>query len=169
MLYDPKGIRSKRALRQQLNRAVVVPSFPLDSLSERENAAIGAWLGKIFELYEIDPTSPTRWERAVWSLALDLFPNFAVVGLSNVGRPSTKPAVMELFYKFQTYQQKPGRKGSKYKNFLHDHRAECEACKLKSDRALKGAMLRAQRQHELGRQGEEFLLRFGAMRALGLK
>jgi hypothetical protein len=169
MLHDPKRelAARKKSIKKHLNRPVVVNPFPVDDYSERRDAAIVAWFAGIFELYDIDPASPTRWEQAAWFLAFDLFPNFATIGKSNMGNPGTKAEVMKLFYKFQIYEQQP-RKGSKYKNFLHDHRAECAACKLHSDRTLKVAMARARRQHGVDRAAEELLIRLGSMKALGI-
>jgi hypothetical protein len=119
MLRDPKRIaREKRALRKQLNRPVIVAPFPVEDFSERSDTAVLGWFAKIFELYDIDPASPTRWEQAAWSLAFDRFPNFKIIGKSNIGRPGTKADVMELFYKFQNYEPPPRSTGSKYKKFL---------------------------------------------------
>ncbi len=169
MLHDPNReleARKKSALRKHLNRSVIVNPFPIRDYSERRDAAIAAWFGDIFELYDINPISSTRWEQVAWFLASDLFPKFATISKSNMGNPGTKAEVMELFHKFQSY--KPRKKGSKYKLFLRDHAAECRACKLKSDRALKVAMARARKQHSLDRNNEDLLVRFEAMRALGL-
>jgi hypothetical protein len=171
MLRDPKAeliARGKRTLRKQLNRPAIVAPFPVEDCSERSDAAVLAWFAKIFELYDIDPASPTRWEQVAWSLAFDLFPNFKIIGKSNIGHPGTAPLVMELFYRFQEYERQRGQAGSKYKNFLRNHAAECAACKLKTEMALKGAMLRARKQHSLDRYNEDLLIRLGAMKALGL-
>jgi hypothetical protein len=69
---------------------------------------------------------------------------------------------MKLFYEFQAYKSQSG--GS----FLCDHSAECKRRNLTTAESLKGAMLRARRQHRLDRYGEELLVRFESMKALGL-
>ena len=173
MLHAPKReliARGKRLLRKQLNRPVVVsPSPPYDH-SERKDAAVLAWWAKIFELYDIDPASPTRWEQAAWFLAVNLFPNFTIIEgkKSKIGRSDTKAEVMELFYKFQDYKPPPKPKGSKYKKFLKAYFAECAACKLKSPMALKLALARARKQHN-DRRNQDLLLRHAVMKALGLR
>ena len=166
MMHGPSKALARRTLRQRLNRPVVVNPFPAADLSERRNAAIAAWFAGIFELYDIDPDSPTRWERVAWHLASDLFPNFATIGKSSVGNPGTKNQVRELYYKFQAYR--PGKGGSKYKQFMAEHRAACNACNIKTHRSLATAMLHMRAEHVRDRRNTELLVRLETMKALGI-
>lgn len=163
MLYD----RRKEALRRELNRPVIVEGFPIDDFDARKDAAVQAWLAKLCELYDEDPAAPC-WERLATRLAFERFPNFGFVGAPKVGNPGTKDDVVKLYHAFQNYEV-PRGSGSKFKNFLRDHRADCAACKIKTAGSLKEAMRRARRQHEADRRVEELLLRHAMMKAYGIK
>jgi hypothetical protein len=161
--------RRRRALHKELNQPVVVAPFPIADLAERSDAAVIAWFTKLFELYDVDPVSSTRWEILAMRLALERFPNFELVGVSpKVGNPGTKDDVAKLYRVFRNYEASRGS-GSKFKNFLRDHRAACAACKITTPASLKEAMRRARRQYEADRRGEELLIRHEMMKALGIR
>jgi hypothetical protein len=164
MASDP---RSKEALRLRLNRPAVVGVFPTRDYSERADKAIVEWWADIFAFYEIDPASPTRWERVAWCLACEAFPKFNIVSYSRAaGAPSTRDKIVRLLDTFDAFQ--PGGGGSKYKAFLRDHAQNCTACGIEEPGALKGAMLRARRQRALDQQAEAAFVRFETMKALGI-
>jgi hypothetical protein len=173
MLYDPlkAQTRRKEAMRRELNRPVVVRlrSLSLADLPAARDAAVLAWFDRLCEFYDIEPTAPARWEQLAMRLAIEQFPDFALVtSLPKVGNPGSKEAVMNLFHAFQNYEL-PRRGGSKYKNFLIDHRAACEACKIKTVGSLKEAMRRGRQRREADRRGQELLIRAATMKALGIK
>ncbi len=159
--------RSKEALRLRLNRPAAVGVFPSRDYSERVDKAIIAWWADIFAFYEIDPASPTRWERVAWFLACEAFPKFNIVNYSRAaGAPSTRDKIVRLLDSFDAFQPDGG--GSKYKAFLRDRAKDCAACGIEEPGALKGAMLRARRQRALDQQAEAALVRFETMKALGI-
>jgi hypothetical protein len=128
-----------------------------------------AWFDKLYELYDIDPAAQSRWKQLATRLALEQFPNFAVLDAPpKVGNPGTKDDVMRLFETFQSYQVPRGA-GSKYKIFWREHRAACTACNIKTAESLRQAMRRARQQAEEDRAGLELLLRHAAARALGIQ
>jgi hypothetical protein len=170
VLYDPIKVQARRkeAMRRELNRPVVVECFPANDLAARQDAAVLAWFDKLCELYDIDPAAPSRWEQLATRLALERFSKFGFVGSQpKVGNPGTKDDVMELFCTFQNYEL-PRGSGSKYKNFLRDHRAACTACKIKTAGSLKEAMRLARRRQDANRRDEELLIRHETMMALGI-
>jgi hypothetical protein len=166
MLYDAKAqARRREAEQRELNRPVVVKhtSLSLADMPAERDAAVMAWFDRLCKFYDIDPAAPTRWEQLAMRLAFDHFPNFALLDTPpKVGNPGTKNDTRELFETFENYQRQGA--GSKYKLFLRDHRAECAACKIKTEGSLKEAMRRAKRQAEQDRIGEELLFRHLAAR-----
>lgn len=171
MLYDVKAhARRREAMRRELDRPVVAehPSLSLADLSADRDAAVLAWFDKVFQFYDIDPAATTRWEQLAMRLALERFPNLAVLDVApKVGNPGTKDDVAKLFELFRNFQAPRGA-GSKYKIFQREHQADCEACNIKTEESLRHAMRRAQQQVEQDRIGRELLVRIGTMKALGL-
>lgn len=171
MLYDVNAqARRREAMRRELDRPVVIEhtSLSFAGLPADRDAAVLAWFDRVFQFYDIDPTAATRWEQLAMRLALERFPNFAVLTTPpKVGNPGTKDEVMRLFGVFRNYQVSRSS-GSKYKNFLRDHPADCEACNIRTAGSLKEAMGRARRQAEQDRIGEELITRLNTMKALGL-
>jgi len=55
-----------------------------------------SWIDDIFRYYDIDPSSPGRWEQAFWYLAPKAFPNFRLVNSIGTGAP--KKTVKELSF-----------------------------------------------------------------------
>jgi hypothetical protein len=170
MLYDVKArARRREAERRELNRPVIVKhTLSLGEWPAARDAAVVAWFDRLCRFYDIDPIAPTRWEQLAMRLALEQFPNFALLDTPpKVGNPGTKDSVMRLFEMFELYQIPPGS-GSKYKKFWRDNRAACTACKIKTELSLKEAMRRARHQAEQDRAGLELLLHHAAARALGI-
>jgi hypothetical protein len=166
MLCDDKAHARRR---RELNRPVVVKceSLSLADLPAAHDAAVVAWFDKLCELYDIDPAAQSRWEQLAMRLALEQFPDFALVSSKpKVGNPGTKEAVMNLFRAFESYTPPRGSR-SKYKHFWRNHQAACEKCNIKNDRSLKDALRRARQQHEADRRGEELLIRHAMAKAFG--
>jgi hypothetical protein len=165
-----KALRDE--LRRRLNSPAVVNPFPLADYPERKDAAVRQWVADLFELYDIAPTGETAWEQLAWRLAVELFPHFRIVAKSNVGAPDTRDAVTALVHQFEAFQPRlsprQGGKGSKYKQFLDAHSADCAAAKIKTEGALKDAVYRSRKRIQSTRFLEEQLVRFETMKALGL-
>jgi hypothetical protein len=159
--------RGKRVLWKRINRPKIVPCLPVDTYTQRADAAVVAWLNDIFAYFEIDPNSPNRYELAFWPVAVKAFPNFRLLSTPNIGNPGTEAQVDKLLDKFDAYEKT--RKGSRYKNFLADHAADCAACKITTDAALKGALLRARLVRKASRDGERLLVNEAMMKAYGIK
>ena len=160
------AIRGKRVLRKRINSPAIVPCLPIEDYNARRDAAVVAWINDIFAFYEIDPSSPDRWEQAFWYLAAKAFPNFRLLNMPDKGRPKATMQKVELLEKFNRYR--PRRKGSKYKNFIADHATDCAACHIRTPGALKVALVKARREREAQQRGTELLLREAAARALGI-
>jgi hypothetical protein len=170
MLYDLRKAKSRRkkAQRRELDRPVRVAYFPAEDLAERKDAAVVAWLAKVFAFYNVDPAASSRWEQLAWRLTRELFPNFQITTFqAKAGNPGTKEKVLKLFRLFDGYQV-PRAAGSKYKKFWREHRAACAACNIKTAGSLKEAMRRARRQAAVDRANMELLVRAAALKAYGI-
>jgi hypothetical protein len=151
---------------KRLNKPAIVGLFPVADLSQRRDEAVNAWWRDIFEYFEVDPTGPHAWEQIAWRLAVRVFPNFKIVGMSNTGAPRTQEKVDALLELFEAYD--PPDKGSKYKQFLKEHANECNASGIKSPESLKDAFSRARWRRKDSKALEEALVRFETARALGI-
>src|SRR5260370_11068880 len=156
----------KPEVRTRLNRPRIVSPFPAADLSSRMDEAVMAWWRDIFEYFDVDPTGAHCWEQIAWRLAGTLYPNFKIIGTSNIGAPRTQELTDELLALFEAYV--PPEKGSAYKQFLGDHDRACQACDIKGDNSLRDAIFRARRRRERNKANEEVLIRFETMKAMGV-
>jgi hypothetical protein len=143
-------------LWRRINSPAIVPSEPAYDYQERADAAVLAWINDIFRYYDIDPTSPDRWEQVFWFLAPRAYPNFRVVdSAAEVGRRKATAKRAKLLREFEGYQTRKRRPGSKYKHFLDAHAPVCGAAGIKTVNGLKDAILEAKRERKIKRQRSE--------------
>src|SRR5262249_28532830 len=109
MKVDPKR---QITLLKRINSSVIVPAND----TRRADAVVAAWINDIFRYYDIDPTSPERWERVFGFLAVRAFPDFRLIQSAPVGLQKATAKKAELLSKFEGYQTR--KRGSKYKHFL---------------------------------------------------
>ena len=169
MKVGPKrqlALRGNRVLWKRINSPAVVPCLPANDYRERADAAVRAWIDDIVRYYDIDPSSPCRWEQAFWFLAARAFPNFRLINSTRTGRPKATAQRAELLSKFEGYRTP--QRGSKYKHFLADQGAACREVGISRPDALKQAIMKARREREIERRAHELLLHDAAARALGI-
>ena len=123
--------RSGRAVADRIHRRI--------GAAPRTTSVL-AWIDDIFRYYDIDPTTPDRWEQGFWFLAARAFPNFRLVNSSRIGRTKATAKRADLLIEFEGSRRK---RGSKYKHFLADHAAVCCAAGVKTINGLKAAILKA--------------------------
>jgi hypothetical protein len=158
MKVDPKR---QLALWKRIISPVIVPAND----DRRADAVVQAWINNIFRYYDIDPTSPDRWERVFWFLAPRAFPDFRLIKSAPVGRQKATAKKAELLIEFEGYQAR--KRGSKYKHFLADHAAACGAAGVKTINGLKAAILKAKRERKIENQSPlELLLARMSLRGL---
>jgi hypothetical protein len=156
MMVDPKR---QIALLKRINSPVIVPAGD----ARRAEDAVLAWINDIFRYYDIDPTSPDRWERVFGFLAVRAFPDFRLIQSAPVGRPKATAKKAELLIEFEGYQ--PRKRGSKYKHFLADRAAACGAAGVKTIPGLKTAIRNAKRDRKIERETLELRRAINAIQA----
>jgi hypothetical protein len=139
---DPKR---QIALLKRINSPVIVPAND----TRRADAAVRAWINNVFRYYNIGQTSPDRWKRVFWFLALRAFPDFRLIQSAPVGRQKATAQRAELLIEFERYRTR--ERGSKYKQFLADHAVACAAAGIKTINGLKAAMIKARRERKIER------------------
>jgi hypothetical protein len=158
-----RDAQRKRELRKRLNSPIVVAALPAADCSRRMDEAVRVWWHDIFEHYDVDPSGSDRWEQIAWRLAIELFPNFRIVGPSKkIGAPTTQDKVDKLLALFEA-----SNPPVTYKQFLRDHECECHACEIRSDRSLRDAIYRSRKRRK-STEPEDILVRLGTMKALGI-
>jgi len=156
MKVDPKR---QIALLKRINGPVIVPAND----TRRTDAVVAAWINNIFRYYDIDPTSPDRWERVFGFLAVRAFPDFRLIQSAPVGRQKATAKKVELLSKFEGYE--PRKPGSKYKHFRADHAAACGAAGVQTINGLKAAIIKAKRERKIERETLELRRAINAIQA----